>query len=96
MQNSRNVKVESLENQPKTHTDKDGFLCHFHLGLVGWISYWCLGDSTLTVIILVTLIKTLGLTELVSDVLGNRNVTELVSDALGNRIGYKEVCTLRG
>ena len=39
-QNCRNVKVGSLENQPKCHTDKDGFLCHIRLGLVGWISYW--------------------------------------------------------
>jgi hypothetical protein len=47
----------------------DGFLHHTRLGLVGWITYWCLGDSALTVDIIVALIKTLGLTELVSDAL---------------------------
>ncbi len=39
VQNRRNVQVGSLENQPKPHTYKDGFLCHSRLGLVGWISY---------------------------------------------------------
>ncbi len=73
VQNRRNVQVGSLENQPKSHTDKDGCLCHTRLGLVGWISYWCLGDCTLTVIILVELIQTLGLTELVSDALVSRS-----------------------
>ena len=71
MQNRRNVQVGSLENQPKPRTGKDGFLCHVRLGLVGWISYWGLGDSALAVIVLVALIQTLGLTELVSDDLGN-------------------------
>ena len=58
VQNRRNVQVGSLENQPKPRTGKDGFLCHARLGLVGWISYWCLGDSALAVIILVALIQT--------------------------------------
>jgi hypothetical protein len=35
VENRRNVEVGSLENQPKTHTDKDGCLCHVRLGLVG-------------------------------------------------------------
>jgi hypothetical protein len=51
-------------------------LCHTRLGLVGWISYWCLGDADLTVIILVMLIKTLSLTECVSDDLGSRKQKE--------------------
>ena len=76
VQTRRNVQVGSLENQPKSHTDKDGFLCHTRLGLVGWISYWCLGDCGLTVIILVVLIQTLGLTDLVSDALGSRKQKE--------------------
>ena len=45
---------------------------HTRLGLVGWISYWCLGDTSLTVDILVALINTLGLSELVSDALASR------------------------
>jgi hypothetical protein len=45
---------------------------HTRLGLVGWIAYWCLGDSALAVDIVVPLIKTLGLTELVSDALASR------------------------
>ncbi len=44
-QNRRNVQVGSRKNQPKPHTDTDGFLYHDRLGLVGWISYWCCGDT---------------------------------------------------
>jgi hypothetical protein len=46
-------------------------LHHTSLGLVGWISYWCYGDTALAVVIIVALINTLGLTELVSDALGS-------------------------
>jgi hypothetical protein len=63
---------KSRNNQSKPRTGTDGFLHHTSLGLVGWISYWCLGDSVLTVDILVALINTLGVTELVSDALANR------------------------
>ena len=52
VQNRRNVPVGSRENQPKPRTGTDGFLHHTRLGLVGWISYWCLGDSALAVDIL--------------------------------------------
>jgi hypothetical protein len=81
------------------HTGKDGFLCHTRLGLVGRISYWCLGDSVLTVIILVALIKTIGLTELVSDALGSRKqkeeetntkIVDLYKDALDEIKNYRE------
>ena len=51
------------------------------LGLVGWIAYWCLGETALAVNILVTLIKTLGLTELVSDALGSRKQKEVETNA---------------
>ena len=74
VQNRRNVEVGSRDNQPTPRTGKDGFLYHTRLGLVGWISYWCFGDSALAVIILVVLIKTLGLTERVSD--GARKYTD--------------------
>ena len=57
VQNRRNVEVGSLDNQLTSHTGKNGFLYHTRLVLVGWISYWCFGDSVLTVIILVVLIK---------------------------------------
>ncbi len=67
MQNRRNVQVGSRINQQQPRSDQDGFLSHTCLGLVGWIAYWCCGDAALEVFILVTLIKTLGLTELVSD-----------------------------
>ena len=50
---------------------------HKRLGLVGWIAYWCLGDSALTVDILVVLTNTLGLTELVSDALVSRKQKEV-------------------
>ncbi len=81
MQNRRNVEVGSRQNQPKTRTDMDGFLYHTRLGLVGWISYWCSGDATQSVVILVPLINTLGLTELVSDVLGIREVWSTEEEA---------------
>ena len=58
VQNRRNVALGSRDNQPTPHTGKDGFLYHVRLGLVGWISYWCFGDSALAVIILVALIQT--------------------------------------
>ena len=76
VQNRRNVALGSLDNQPTPHTGKDGFLHHSRLGLVGWISYWCFGDSGVAVIILVVLIKTFGLTESVSDTLGSRKQKE--------------------
>jgi hypothetical protein len=81
VQNRRNVQVGSLDSQPKPRTGTDGFLCHDRLGLVGWISYWCLGDSALTVFILVGLIKTLSLTERVSDALGSRKQKEAETNA---------------
>ncbi len=76
VQKRRNVQVRSSDNQQKPHTVKDRFLHHNRLGLVGWISYWCLGDSALAVDILVALINTLGVTEFVSDSLGIRNQKE--------------------
>ncbi len=51
----------SRQNQVKPHAGTDGFLYHTRLGFVGWITYWCLGDSALSVDIIVALIKTLGL-----------------------------------
>jgi hypothetical protein len=72
VQNRHNVQVGSPNNPSNPHTDTDDFLHHTRLGLVGWISYWCLGDSVLAVDILVVLINKLGLTELVSDGLANR------------------------
>ena len=81
MQNRRNVQVGSRDNQQKPRPGKDGFLHHVRLGLVGWISYWCFGDSDLVVFILVALIKTLGLTELVSDSLDSRKQKEAETNA---------------
>jgi hypothetical protein len=72
VQNRRNVQVGSRNNQSKPLIGTDGFLHHTRLGLVGWISYWCLGDSALAVDILVALTNTLGLTDLVSEVLTSR------------------------
>ncbi len=48
VQNRRNVTLGSLHDQPKPRTGKDGYLLHVRLGLVGWIVYWCNGDSALT------------------------------------------------
>ena len=79
--NRRNVQVGSRENQPKPRAGTDGFLYHARLGLVGWISYWCFGDSAVAVFILVALIKTLGLTERVSDALASRKQKEADTNA---------------
>ena len=49
VQNRWNVTLGSLHNQPKPYTGKDGFLIHDRLSLVGWIAYWCNGDSALVV-----------------------------------------------
>jgi hypothetical protein len=49
VQNRRNVQVGSRQYQAKPRTGTDGFFHHTRLGLVGWISYWCLGDSALAV-----------------------------------------------
>ncbi len=82
MQTRRNVEVGCLENQPTPRTGKDSFLHHArNVGLVGWISCWCCGDAALSVFVLVTLIKTLGLTELVSDALGSRKQKEAETNA---------------
>ncbi len=72
VQNRHNVQLGSRQNQVKPRAGTDGFLHHTRLGLVGWIAYWCLGDSVLAVDIIVALIKTLDLTELVSDALATR------------------------
>jgi hypothetical protein len=65
VQNRRNVQVGSRDNQQKTHTVKDGFLHLARLGLVGWISYWCFGDSAVTVFILVALMEGTPINEIV-------------------------------
>ena len=57
VQNRCNVQVGSRDNQQNPRTGKDDFLHHTRLGLVGWISYWCCGDTALAVVILVTLIN---------------------------------------
>ncbi len=85
------MQVGSRQNQPKTRTDMDGFLYHTRLGLVGWISYWCSGDATQSVVILVPLINTLGLTELVSDVLGIREEWSTEEEA-NMRSGHFWIC----
>ncbi len=81
VQNRRNVQVGSRNNQSKPRTGTNGFLHHARLGLVGWIFYWCLGDSALAVDILVVLINTLGLTELVSDAMTSRKEKEAETNA---------------
>ena len=76
------LKTGTLETTvSRQRADTDGFLHHTRLGLVGWIAYWCLGDSALAVDIIVALIKTLGLTELVSDALASRKQKEAETNA---------------
>ena len=81
VQNRRNVQLGSRQNQAKPRAGTDGFLHHTRLGLVGWIAYWCLGDSALAGDIIVALIKTLGLMELVSDALASRKHKEAETNA---------------
>ena len=81
VQNRRNVQLGSRQNQAKPRAGTDGFLHHTRLGLVGWIAYWCWGDSALVVDIIVSLINTLGLTELVSDALASRKQKEAETNA---------------
>jgi hypothetical protein len=81
VQNRRNVHLGSRQNQAQPRAGTDGFLHHKRLGLVGWIAYWCLGDSALAGDIIVALIKTLGLTELVSDALASRKHKEAETNA---------------
>ena len=61
------------------------------LGLVGWITYWCNGDSALTVDVVVVFINILDLKELVSVALTgtkhkeaetNAKIVDLVKHAL--------------
>ncbi len=47
VQNLLNVQLGSRQNQAQSRAGTDGFLHHKRLGLVGWIAYWCLGDSAL-------------------------------------------------
>ena len=71
----------SLHDQPKPHTDKDGFLLHDRLGLVGWIAFWYNGDSALAVEVVVVLIKMLDLKELVSVALAGTKYKEAETNA---------------
>ncbi len=66
VQNRRNVTLGPLHDQPKPRTGKDGFLFNVRLCLVGWIVYWCNGDSDLTVDVVLTLIIMIDLKEIVS------------------------------
>ncbi len=77
VQNGHNVQLGSRQNHAQPRAGTDGFLHHKRLGLVGWIAYWCLGDSVVTIDIIVALIKTLGLTELVIDDLSSRKQKEV-------------------
>ena len=81
VQNRRKVALESLQDQPKPHTDKDGFFLHTRLGLVGWIIYWCNGDSALVVDAVVVLINMLDLKELVSVALTGTKYKETETNA---------------
>ena len=91
VQNRRNVALGSLQDQPKPRTGKDGFLLHTRLGLVGWMSYWCNGDSALALDVVVSLINMLDLKELVcvalagtkhKEVETNAKIVDLVKHAL--------------
>ena len=67
------------------------------LGLVGWITYWCNGDSALTVDVVVVLINMLDVKEIVSDPLSgtknkevetNTKFVDLVKQVL-DELGFK-------
>ena len=69
IQNHRSVSLGSREDVPTPQKGQVNPLDHSHLGLVGWNTYWSLGNCTLVVKIIVGLICKLNLTESVLEAL---------------------------
>ncbi len=69
IQKRRSVALSSREDVPTPQKGQVDPLEHPRLGLVGWITYWSLGNCALAVKIIVGLIRNLNLTESVSETL---------------------------
>ncbi len=69
IQKRHSVAFDSREDVPTPQKGQTDPMDHPRLGLVGWIVYWCLGNCSLTVKIIVGLIRNLNLTERVSETL---------------------------
>jgi hypothetical protein len=63
IQNRRSIPLGSRGEVPTPQEGKADPLEHSHLGLVGWIGYWSLGNSALAIKIIVGLIRKLDMTE---------------------------------
>ena len=111
VQNRRNVQLGSRQNQAKPRAGTDGFLHHTRLGLVGWIAYWCLGDSADTDASQAPVAMIVNSSELRAAGFDLREVLPLplqLEAARGGQrtrgatlkqihgMGTKEVCTFRG
>jgi hypothetical protein len=65
IQNRCSIPLGSRGEVPTSQEGKSGPLEHSRLGLVGWIAYWSLGNSALTLKIIVGLIRKLDMTDIV-------------------------------
>ena len=69
IQNHRSVAIGSREDVPTPQKGQSVPLEHSRLGLVGWITYWSLGNSALALKIIVGLIRKLDMTDNVFETL---------------------------
>ena len=69
IQNRRSIPLGSRGEVPTPQEGKTGPLEYSHLGLVGWIAYWSLGNSALALKIIVGLIRKLDMTDSVFEAL---------------------------
>ena len=77
MQGKRSCTHDDTGDGHDIHEQVDEWVLRdFRLGLVGWITYWCNGDSALTVDVVVALINMLDLEDLVSVALVGTNHKE--------------------
>ena len=69
IQNRHSIPLGSRTEVPTPQLGKTGPLEHSRLGLVGWITYWSLGNSALALKIIVRLIRKLDMTDNVFETL---------------------------
>jgi hypothetical protein len=69
IQNRRSIPLGSRGEVPTPEEGKTGPLEHSRLGLGGWITYWSLGNSALSLKIIVGLIRKLDMTDIVFEAL---------------------------
>jgi hypothetical protein len=69
IQNHRSIPLGSRGEVPSPQEGKTGPMEHSRLGLVGWITYWSLGNSAIALKIIVGLIRKLDMTDSVFEAL---------------------------